>query len=256
MRILIVDTETTGTDHSKDSVVEVAAMLYDTKHASPIESFACLIKHTENGAEKFNGIPAALLMEQGLEPESVWGRFCDLSADADCFVAHSAEFDRGFVFKEVGAISAIVSFEDWAPEKPWVCTMQDLQWPGARESRSLMSLALSLGLGVSHAHRAAVDVETIARCLTRAQELMRSSWLKAQIWPDGSGPLPEHGDFLEPMIRRGMRPKVRVVAKVSYDDRQLCKDANFSWDGDKRQWWKMLPAEDAAALPFRTVVIT
>ena len=251
MRVLIVDCETTGTDHSKDSVVEVAAMLYDTKHASPIESFACLIKHTENGAEKFNGIPASLLVEQGTDPREVWKRFCLLASHAECFLAHNSAFDEGFVTK------AVVS-EGWLPKIPWTCSMSDIQWPGARESRSLMSLALSLGLGVSHAHRAAVDVETIARCLTRAQELMRSSWLKAQIWPDGSGPLPEHGDFLEPMIRRGMRPKTLFYSLAPFEQKHVVKSHGFQWDEAKhgKNWFRLMPAEDAAALPFRVRAVT
>lgn len=252
MRILIVDTETTGTDPATDHVIEVAAMLYDTKHASPIESFACLIKHEGNAGEKFNGIPADLLVEQGLEPESVWDRFCWLFVDAECVVAHNASFDQGFVGKSIGALQSVPdgasNLDSWDPGKPWVCTMQDVLWPGARESRSLTALALSLGLGVSHAHRAMVDVETIARCLTRANEVMRFEWLRTK-----AEPLPPFGDFLEPMIRRGMRPKKLFYALVPYEQRQLAKDHGFQWNEQEhgKNWFRRMPPEDTAGLPFR-----
>lgn len=251
MRVLIVDTETTSTDPNTGAVIEVAAMLYDTKHASAIESFACLIRHEANEAERFNGIPAALLLEQGLESQDAWRRFLSLSVDAECYIAHSAEFDRGFVTKSMHGLP--LPDADWDPSKVWVCTMQDLSWPGARESRSLMSLALSLGLGVSHAHRAAVDVDTIARCLTRANEVMRFEWLRTR-----AEPLPEHGDFLEPMIRRGMRPKSLFYSLAPFEQKHIVKAHGFSWDEAKhgKNWFRYIPDEDAAALPFRVRMVT
>jgi DNA polymerase-3 subunit epsilon len=258
VRILIVDTETTGVDPKTDSVVEVAAMLFDTKHASAIESFACLIRHDGNEAERFNGIPAALLMEQGLESWDVWRRFCRLFADAECVLAHQAEFDRGFVAKSIAEEMTDCSlpalpYDNWDPNKPWVCSMSDLQWPGARESRSLTSLALSLGLGVSHAHRAMSDVDTLARCLTRANEVMRFEWLRTK-----TEPLPEHGDFLEPMIRRGMRPKTLFYSLAPFEQKHIVKAHGFSWDEAKhgKNWFRHMPAEDAAALPFRVRAVT
>jgi DNA polymerase III subunit epsilon len=234
MKIAIVDTETTGLSPQTDRVIELAVMLFDTRHASPIQSFACLIKHDSNPAESINRIPVSLLQEHGLSPGSVWRRFVWLAEEAECLIAHRADFDREFVARSIGDVQAADPgiCDGWSPEKPWVCSKTDLQWIGGRRGEHLAHLALSLGLGVASAHRAATDVDTIARCLTRAAEM---------------------GMDLEAEIRRGMRLKRRFVALVSYDSRDVAKRAGFLWDDQKREWWRMMCPEDTEALTFRVV---
>ena len=234
MRVLLVDLETSGLSWDEGHrVVEVAAALYDTKYASVIEQFSALIKHHENGAEHINGIPVGLLMEHGDEPAPVWDRMLRLSSEAECHVAHRAEFDRGFTEKSLGELAGNSLLENWDPKKPWVCSKSDIEWPNKLRGDHLVQVALGLGLGVSAAHRALVDVDTMARCFTRLAQM---------------------GIELEPLFRRAMRPKTRVVALVSYDQRQIAKDAGFFWDDKRREWYRAMPEEDVAALPFRAVV--
>jgi DNA polymerase III subunit epsilon len=249
MRVLLVDTETSGLSYEEGArVVEVAAALYDTKYASVIESFSALIRHDKNEAEHVNGIPVGLLLEHGDEPGAVWCRFVDLAQEAECLVAHRAEFDQGFVQKSLDALDVpgnIEVWEDWNRDKSWVCTKSDIEWPNKLRGDSLVQLALGLGLGVASAHRAMADVDTMARCLTRAQEVMTVEWAKD---PCGSS-----GDWLEPLFRRAMRPKVRVVALVSFEQKDLAKDAGFFWEPQRREWYRRMPAEDVSKLPFRAV---
>ena len=237
MRVLLVDTETSGLSYDEGArVIEVAAALYDTKYASVIESFSALIAHDKNEAEHVNGIPVGLLMEHGDEPGPVWDRLLRLSTEAECFCAHRAEFDQGFVAKSLGDLAThgeASILENWDPSKPWVCTKSDIEWPNKLRGDHLVQVALGLGLGVSAAHRALVDVDTMARCFTRLAQM---------------------GIELEPLFRRAMRPKTRVVALVSYDQRQIAKDAGFFWDDKRREWYRAMPEEDVAALPFRAVV--
>lgn len=218
-RILILDTETTGLDPLRDACIEVAAILYDLEHASPIESYASLIRAGSNAAEAVNAIPAALL--EGAPPaDDVWPRVEALAKRADAIVAHRAEFDRGFVHRAV---------RDAAP---WVCSKFDLEWPkSTRVGDGLVSLALSHGLGVSSAHRAMTDCDTLARLFTRVHET---------------------GVSLPRMLSRALRPKVRVIAVVSYDDRDKAKSAGFSWDPAKKEWGRTMFVDDVAALPFKT----
>ena len=238
MRVLLVDTETTGILWDEGArVIEVAAALYDTKYAAVIESFSSLIRHDSNEAEAINGIAPGLLLEQGNEPERVWNQFLHLSEDAECYCAHRAEFDQGFVSKSIDALSFEVEpiehiLEMWDPAKPWCCSKTDFSWPHGLRGDSLVQLALGLGLGVASAHRAMVDVDTIARCLTRVHEM---------------------GFLLEEMFRRAMRPKVRVVAKVSFEQKDMAKAAGFLWDPEKREWYRSMCPDDVEGLPFRAV---
>jgi DNA polymerase III subunit epsilon len=219
MRIAaLLDTETTGLDPLVHRCIEVAVTLYDLELALPIASYANLIGSASNEAESINRIPLAALL-QATAAEGVWDDVRHMVARADVILAHRAEFDRGFVPKDI------------ATSRPWACTKFHVDWPLGKPGDHLVHLALAHGVGVLHAHRAATDVDTLARLLTRVAEM---------------------GFALPPMIEKALRPRVKVVAQVSYDDREMAKAAGFAWDGQARIWWKDMVAEDVAALPFPT----
>lgn len=214
----LLDTETTGMDPAKDRTIEVAVTLFDLKHAQPVASFASLIKgEADNEAYPVNGIPAVMLPE-AREPERVWAAVKWIIEPAAVIIAHHAEFDRQFT-PDLG--------------KPWVCSEEDITWPGSQKGGrggSLAHLALSLGLGVASAHRASVDVDTLSRIFTR---------------------LAEKGHDLAALLRHGMRPKAMFHALTSYDQREMTKQAGFRWEPGKKIWWRRMFIEDAKALPFK-----
>lgn len=216
-RILCLDTETTGLNPDKDVTIEVACTLFDVDLGCPIESFASLIRSDRNEAEAINRIPVAALV-CGPYAAGAWLRVSDLASRADAFLAHNAAFDFGFTPAKIRDLA------------PWVCSKFDLEWPKAtRPGESLVSLALAHGLGVAHAHRASSDVDTLCRLLARVHET---------------------GIALGPFIARGLRPKGRFQALVSYDDRELAKSASFQWEASEKRWTRTLAVEDAAGLPF------
>lgn len=217
-RIAIVDTETTGVDPEKDRVVELAVITFDLERAAPVEHFASLLRADANPAEHVNRIPAALLSSA---PESgdVWGRAARVTADCSLWIAHNAAFDKQFFPKEL------------RDQKPWVCSMADLVWPEASKAgMSLAALALAHGVGVVAAHRALTDCDILSRLFMR---------------------IAERGIDLPAFIALGLRPKVRVQALVSYDDRNLAKEAGFQWDGAKKMWFRDMVEEDIAKLTFK-----
>jgi len=219
----IIDTETTGLDPKSDRCIEVAVLLYDVKQAQPVASYASLI-HADgneaygmpvNAAEAINGIPGTMLADAP-EADIVWRCVKWLIKPAQVVIAHRAEFDRQFV-------------PDL--ERPWICSKVDVRWPGQMRGDHLVQLALALGLGVASAHRAASDVDTLARILTRVAE---------------------KGHDLEALLLHALRPKVLYFAQVSYDDRQKAKDHGFMWDQAKygKNWYRFMPPEDTKELPF------
>lgn len=216
----LLDTETTGLDPVKDRVIEVAVCLFDVVHAQPVASFASLIKSEAiNPAQESNGIPAAMLPE-AREADRVWAAVRWVIEPAQIIVAHNAEFDRQFVPEEFR-------------ERPWVCSEGDITWPGSTKGGrggSLAHLALSLGLGVAHAHRAMSDVDTLSRILTR---------------------IAEQGHDLQAMLVHAMRPKAMFHSLAPFDAKDQVKAAGFRWDPDKKIWWRRMAIEDAEKLPFR-----
>jgi DNA polymerase-3 subunit epsilon len=209
----ILDTETTALDPAKGRCIEVAVMLYDVKHAQPAASFASLIRGSEtNEAEPINGIPGTMLPE-AREADEVWRCVRWLLKPAQALLAHRAEFDRQFV-PDLGL--------------PWVCSKSDVKW-GDRRGDHLVQLALSLGLGVASAHRAMADVDTLARILTRVAE---------------------KGQDLSQLLQHAMRPKKRFYSLAPFEERETVKAHGFLWSPEKKVWWRDMPSEDTATLPF------
>lgn len=219
-RALIIDTETTGLSPDVDRCIEVGCILYDLELAAPVVAYSSLIGQVDpsNGAEAINRIAPSLIKEAP-NGALVWGIVEQLVKSADVVLAHRAEFDRGFVPAELRTV------------RPWCCTKFHVEWPLGKVGDHLVHLALAHGVGILAAHRALTDCDILARLLTRVAEM---------------------GHDLDAMLTRAMRPRVRAIAHVSYDDREKAKAAGFSWDGAKREWWREMPIEDVGALPFRT----
>lgn len=217
-RVLLIDTETQGTDPATAACIEVGCIVYDVEHAAPVASFASLIRAESNAAENINRIPVGVLQSAPLASE-VWPAVLAMASTCGAILAHNAAFDRGFVPAEL------------RDSLPWICTKDDLAWPSAsRPGLSLVALALDHGLGVSAAHRALTDCDLIARLLNHVGD-------------DGD---------LTAFLAYGLRPKATYQALVSFDDRELAKAAGFGWDGPNKRWTRTMAIEDAAKLPFKT----
>ena len=215
--VALLDTETTSLSPDDGRCIEVAVCLYDVERASPAVCYASVIGPAgPNPAQSINGIDPGLL-DSAPDAALVWGAVAKVTEPAGCFVAHRASFDAQWVPAAVTG------------SRPWVCSKTDIEWPGGRLGEHLVHLALSLGLGVSHAHRAMSDVDTLSRILTRVSEM---------------------GVPLADLFKRALRPKKRFVARVSFEKKDEAKRAGFLWDGQRREWWRMMPPEDAGKLPF------
>jgi len=225
-RILILDTETTGTDKEIHWVVEIAAILYSIEHATPIMTYSGLIPGTMNLAAEFNGIPPALLKQAG-----TLGATCalldEMQMNADAIVAHSAQFDYDFVTKE-----QYWGF-DW-DGLPWICSMRHIRWPKHIKSRSLVSLALAHGVPIVAAHRALTDCDILARLLTKVSE---------------------SGTDLESLLEKAMRPRALVEALTTKDEKDLTYLWGFDWDPAHRKTLREMPPEDIDELPFKCRIL-
>lgn len=226
--LLIIDTETTGTDPTQDTVIEIGAILYSVSCQTALSHLSFLLYAAQNAAEPINRIPPTALMAlpHVLQHKSL-SLLQELALAADYVVAHNAEFDSQWFDDQQ---LPILRGPGQQPLQ-WLCSMADMTWPKqTRPGESLIALALNHGIGVSSAHRALTDCQLLAELFNR---------------------LAPHE--LTTLINQALRPKAWFKAQVSYDDRQLAKDAGFRWHAVDKTWRRRMAIEDAAQLPFRVV---
>ena len=216
--LLILDTETTGLEPENHCCVEVGAILFDVQSRAVLAQQSFLLPAETNAAEPINRIPAAVTrLPQPWKEGLCW--FQNLLGAADVLVAHNAAFDRQWFGR--GELPAVT--------QPWLCSMEDMRWPADRQLRSRPSvrdLALAYGVPVWAAHRALTDCIYLAEVFARCEDL-------------------------EQQLLQGLEPRQLVRAKVSYDDRQLARDAGFRWnDPIKGAWARRMSEREIQELSF------
>jgi DNA polymerase-3 subunit epsilon len=216
---LLIDVETSGVDATADHLLEVGVVLWSVEHRTSIASASWICQAPSNEAEAINGIPAAIL-PLGRDAASVRETVRRWAEGTDVIIAHNGDFDR-----------------QWLPElaRPWIDSAWDCSWPRPCSDRKLTSIALAHGLAVLEAHRALPDCQLLARLLERVHEL---------------------GHDVGQLLARAMRPKVKVVADVSFEQRDLAKAHGFRWAPyPVKEWWRLMPEADLSSLPFRARVV-
>ena len=221
--LLIIDTETSGLEPEQDHCLEVGSILFSVPERAVLAQQSFLLPVTSNAAEPINRIPASVT-----RLPQPWRQALDYLASlidsADVLVAHNAAFDRQWFGR--GSLPAV--------QQPWLCTMEDIRWPAERQLRSRPSvrdLALAYEIPVWAAHRALSDCTYLAEVFRRCENL-------------------------EDLLMKGLEPRRLMRAQVSYDNRQLAKDAGFRWnDPVKGAWTRRLSEREASELAFSVVAV-
>lgn len=211
-RVLVLDTETTGLDQTKDRIMELALLRVDVDLASGLPAGAVQVY---DGLED-PGIPIPKEVQDitGITPAMVQGQQLDearvaaLLQDVDLVIAHNAGFDRPFVEARLGGFH----------ELKWACSFADIPWKAqGRKSAKLESLAQDLGWFYD-AHRAEMDCHALLAVL--AANLPQ---------------LPHTG--LAHLVEQAAKPSYRLMAtNAPYDAKDALKARGYRWNGDQKVW--------------------
>lgn len=227
MKLLIVDTETTDiTDEAR--VFEVGIVLYNV-HTKLIETqFSTLMKlpdgeHISENASEVTGVHSNMLDSVDKTNAEYFSAILKLMENqADYAVAYNAEFDsRFFNGTQLPTISI-----------PWVCAMNDITYKAARGKKNLtltqLAIQSKLTVDGTQAHGALYDCQLIASIFRKVDK-----------------------EALVAQCHRAQLPRIVVVARISYENRQLAKDAGFSWNGQTKKWTNSyVQGEVPTDLPF------
>ena len=222
-KVLILDTETTGLDENKDEVIEIGCILFHVPYRSVLSQVSFLFPVKTNEAEYINGISAEVTnidqpWQDGLN------FFLKLVDYSDLIVAHNVDFDRKWFGK--GILPKL--------EKNWICSLEDINWSFQKSLKSRPSvtdLALSFSIPVWNLHRALSDCFYISEVFKKC-------------------------DNLEELLLKATEPRFLYKAMVSYEERNLAKNAGFRWNNPvEGSWSKKLTAEEADNLEFKVKIL-
>lgn len=94
MKLLIIDTETTGLTPADSTVIELGAVLFDVELRSVICQISFLLPSLTNEAEFVNRIQPELTMRVPDLTSPMAASFWAMVSEADYAVAHNSAFDR------------------------------------------------------------------------------------------------------------------------------------------------------------------
>ena len=222
VRVVVLDTETTGLDHAKDKIIELAMLRVDVELATglPVGPVQVFDELEDPGMP----IPKEAMAITGITDADVAGKRLDeariaaLMSDVDVVIAHNAAFDRPFCEARLHLFRNVA----------WACSFADLDWKAqGRSSSKLETLAQGLGLFYD-AHRAEMDCHALLAVL--------------------AAPLPTTPETtaMASLLAGAQSPFFRLQATgAPFDAKDLLKARAYRWNAELRVWHTRLGDEAA-----------
>lgn len=219
VNVLVLDTETTGLDQSRDKIIELAMLRVNVDSATGLPTGDVEVY---DGLED-PGMPISREIEiiTGISSDMVKGQRLDeariaaLLDGADLVIAHNAAFDRPFVEARLPQFQKL----------SWGCSFADIDWKAeGHGSAKLEYLAMELGWFYD-AHRAEVDCHALLAVLgTMLPASQRTGLAK--------------------VIAAAQRPGYRLQATAApFDAKDLLKARAYRWNAEQKVWHTLLDDE-------------
>ncbi len=217
-RVLILDTETTGLDASRDRIMELALLAVDVETATGLPTGR--VDVYDGLEDPGMPIPAEIQALTGITHEMVRGQRIDeqrvaaMLEGAGLVLAHNAGFDRPFAEARLPQFAQL----------PWACSFADLDWKKeGRSSAKLTQLAMELGWFYD-AHRAEMDCHALLAVL--------------------GNPLSSGQNGLACLLAAAGQVSYRLQATAApFEAKDLLKARGYRWDGTGRVWHTRLADE-------------
>ena len=211
-RVIVLDTETTGLDHSKDRIMELALLRVDVDLATGMPLGAVQVYNgledpgmpISKEVQDITGINDAMLQGQRLDEE----RIAAMLDGADLVIAHNAGFDRPFTEARLPQFRKLA----------WACSFADIGWrEHGRSSAKLESLAREMGWFYD-AHRAEMDCHALLAVLTVNLPKLALTGLAH-------------------LMAQAQKPSYRLQAtNAPFDAKDKLKARGYRWSAEQKVW--------------------
>ena len=226
LKVLVLDTETTGLDASKDKIIELALLLVqvDSQTGLPVGAVRVYDGLQDPGipiskeVQGITGITDAMVRGQQLDEALI----AELLEGVDLVIAHNAGFDRPFCEARLPAFALL----------RWACSLADVDWKGAGYgSAKLEQLALANGWFYD-AHRAEVDCHALLAVLGVPLKGAASNAMLA-------------------ILTASATPSYRLQANgAPFDAKDLLKARGYRWNAEQKVWHTVLANANALQSEF------
>lgn len=229
--VVVLDTETTGLDSSKEVIIELALLRVDIDNQTGLPVGE--VQVYDGLEDPGRPIPKDVVAITGITDADVRGQRLDLErVDAlmqgvELVIAHNAGFDRPFVETRLPQFAKV----------RWACSFADMDWKAqGRSSAKLESLAQELGLFYD-AHRAEMDCHALLAVL-------------AAPLPSAL-PIGNAATGLGVLLSAAREPSYRLSAtNAPFDSKDLLKARGYRWNADQRVWQTRLSDTTALKAEF------
>lgn len=238
MRLLALDTESSGLDVAAARILELGVVVWCTETSRPLITVGEFLydgtyPQIEPKVTELTGITNEILKEFGQEPRASleWLENFAKAAGVSYLVGHNIiNYDLPLLWAECGRNQVEVPF---LKSLPVLDTKVHLPNVNEFESLKLRYLSADHGFVLPFSHRAVFDSLACLKILTQYE--------------------------IEAVIANSQKRRITIRALVDYDNRQAARDKRFYWEPSVKQWRKEI-YEDAldaerAQCPFQIGVI-
>lgn len=220
----VVDVETTGIDHERDAVIQLALRRFRYDRAGVITRIDRPYSWLEDPGRS---IPPEITRMTGISDEMVRGQEIDAGAvermlrNSAVVIAHNAEFDRKWIERRVPEAAGLA----------WACSMAEIDWQARGfDGRKLGFLVMQCGWWFE-AHRADADVDAVIALLRHRFDDGRTA--------------------LQDLVETAAEPSWIVRARgAAFEVKDRLRGRGYRWDADRKVWSKHVREADRIAEEF------
>ena len=213
-----IDVETTGIDHARDVVIELALRRFRYNRDGLIVAIDRSYSWLEDPGRpvsieiaRLTGLTDSDLEGQSIDDDAV----VRLLRSADVVVAHNASFDRKFVERRLPGAAGLA----------WACSCSEIDWRAHGFDGRALGWLLGQTGWFHGGHRAAADVDAVISLLRHR--------------------LGDGRTALAVMMERVNRDSWIVRARgAAFEVKDLLRMRGFRWDAERKLWWREVADAD------------